>query len=307
MIDRMKTLRNIFGDRLMENKPLARYSSARVGGVAAGIIIVKSTRELVEVIEQLQKSSQIYRLIGEGSNILFGDSGFDGVIVINQTKSISFDATSNPPTIKADSGVNLATLSRKAAEHGLSGLEWACSIPGTVGGAVYGNAGAHGSEISKILTSADILQPDGNIQTWDCARFAYGYRTSCLKSESCRSIVLSATFQMQTLDVIAIKNQMAEFTAKRKSSQPTGASLGSIFKNPEGDHAGRLIDEAGLKGTRIGGAEISTKHANFILNHGQANALDIYQLINMVKEEVYAKFGVKLETEIELIGNFSLE
>ena len=266
-----------------------------------------TTSELVELVALLRQQDIQFKLIGEGSNILFSDTGYDGVIIVNNTHQIDFILKTIPPTIKVDSGVNLVTLSRKASEQGLSGFEWACGVPGSVGGAVYGNAGANGADIQSNLVAADILQPDGNIQTWDCSRFEYAYRSSILKRERDRSIILSATFQMQRLDIAAIKAKMAEFTANRKASEPAGASLGSIFKNPAGDHAGRLIEEAGLKGKRIGGAEISSKHANFIINDSHATAMDIYRLIMLVQDEVNKKFDIALETEIELFGNFNLE
>jgi UDP-N-acetylmuramate dehydrogenase len=201
----------------------------------------------------------------------------------------------------------LVTLSRKIAEHGLSGFEWACGIPGTVGGAVYGNAGANGSDIQSNLVTADIMFPDGVTETWPCEKFQYTYRTSVLKRNNITAIVLNATFWMEKQDSALIKSKMAEFTAKRKESQPSGASLGSIFKNPAGDFAGRLIEAAGLKGTRIGGAEISTKHANFILSGSKASAMDIFHLIKHVQVEIHKKFGILLETEIEFLGKFDSE
>lgn len=307
MSDQIKHLREVLGDRLTENSPLARYSTARVGGAAEGLVSAATTSELVELVALLRQQDIQFKLIGEGSNILFSDTGYDGVIIVNNTHQIDFNLKTIPPTINVDSGVNLVTLSRKASEQGLSGFEWACGVPGSVGGAVYGNAGANGADIQSNLVAADILQPDGNIQTWDCSRFEYAYRSSILKRERDRSIILSATFQMQRLDIAAIKAKMAEFTAKRKASQPAGASLGSIFKNPAGDHAGRLIEESGLKGTRIGGAEISIKHANFIINDSHATAMDIYRLIRFIQDEVNKKFDIALETEIELFGNFNLE
>lgn len=307
MSEQLTHLREVLGGRLAENIPLARYSTARVGGSAAGLVTASSVSELVELVNLLRQINVQFKLIGEGSNILFSDSGYDGVIIVNHTHQVDFNLKSTPPTVRVDSGVNLVTLARKAAEHGLSGFEWACGVPGSVGGAVYGNAGAHGAEIQTNLVTADILQPDGNIQTWNCSRFEYSYRSSSLKRDHSQSIVLSAIFQMKLMDMVEIKNRMADYTAKRKTSQPSGASLGSIFKNPLGDHAGRLIEAAGLKGTRIGGAEISTKHGNFIINGSQATSKDIYRLIILVQDEVKKKFGIALETEIELFGNFDLE
>ena len=307
MIEQMKILRETLGDRLMENIPLARYTTARVGGSASCLVAIDSISDLVQLVELAQKTGIPYKLLGEGSNILVSDSGFDGLIIVNHTHEIDFDLTLTSPLVKADSGVNMVTLSRKIAEHSLSGFEWACGIPGTVGGAVYGNAGANGADIQSNLVTADILLSGGVKETWSCEQFQYAYRTSALKRNKKAAIVLSATFRMEKQDPAVIKNKMAEFTSKRKESQPSGASLGSIFKNPQGDFAGRLIEEAGLKGKRIGGAEISAKHANFILNGSKASAMDIFHLIKHVQGEVKKKFGILLETEIEFLGNFDSE
>jgi UDP-N-acetylmuramate dehydrogenase len=307
MIEQMKILRETLGDRLMENIPLARYTTARVGGSASCLVALDTITDLVQLVQLAQKTGIPYKLLGEGSNILVSDTGFDGLIIVNHTHEIDFDLTHTTPQVRADSGVNLVTLSRKIAEHGLSGFEWACGIPGTVGGAVYGNAGANGSDIQSNLVTADIMFPDGVTETWPCEKFQYTYRTSVLKRNNITAIVLNATFWMEKQDSALIKSKMAEFTAKRKESQPSGASLGSIFKNPAGDFAGRLIEAAGLKGTRIGGAEISTKHANFILSGSKASAMDIFHLIKHVQVEIHKKFGILLETEIEFLGKFDSE
>ncbi len=307
MQDQMKTLRETLGDRLMENIPLARYTTARVGGLAAGLVSVETITDLVQLVQLVHKNAIQYKLLGEGSNILVSDSGFDGLIIVNHTHEIDFDLPLASPLVRADSGVNMVTLSRKIAEHGLSGFEWACGIPGTVGGAVYGNAGANGSDIHFNLVTADILIPGGVTETWACEEFQYSYRSSILKRDNKNTIVLGATFRMEKQDPTVIKNKMAEFTSKRKDSQPSGASLGSIFKNPTGDFAGRLIEEAGLKGKRIGGVEVSTKHANFILSGSKASAMDIFHLIKHVQGEVQKKFGILLETEIEFLGKFDSE
>jgi UDP-N-acetylmuramate dehydrogenase len=307
MQEQMKTLRETLGDRLMENIPLARYTTARVGGPAAGLVSVETITDLVQLVQLVQKNGISYKLLGEGSNILVSDSGFDGLIIVNHTHEIDFDLTHTTPQVRADSGVNLVTLSRKIAEHGLSGFEWACGIPGTVGGAIYGNAGANGSNIQSNLVAAEILLPGGVTETWACEQFQYAYRTSVLKRNNIIAIVLCATFQMEKQDPALIKSKMEEFTTKRKVSQPSGASLGSIFKNPTGDFAGRLIEEAGLKGKRIGGVEVSAKHANFILSGSKASAMDIFHLIKHVQGEVQKKFGILLETEIEFLGKFDSE
>lgn len=296
-----------FGNKLQQNVPLHRFTTARTGGIAAGLIIVESLEELTNSIRILNTEGFPYKLIGEGSNILVSDAGFEGLILINHSHQVSFDLTSTIPLVTADSGVNLATLSRKIADQSLSGFEWACGIPGTLGGAIYGNAGAHGKDMQNSLESASILHPDGSLETWHCQQFEYEYRSSVLKRCADRSIILNANLRMERKEKETITSLMAEFTARRKATQPSGASLGSIFKNPPGDYAGRLIESAGLKGYRIGGVAVSEKHANFFVNDLQGNSADVYLLIRYVQSEVERRFGQKLETEIELLGTFSSE
>jgi len=307
MTESISILRNELGDRLSENIPLARYTTARVGGPARGLVTVDSTHDLIQLVNFLHSKSMKYKILGEGSNILVSDSGFDGLVIINHTREIEFDLASEIPVVKADSGVNLVTLARKISEHGLSGFEWACGIPGSLGGAVYGNAGANGSDMQTNLITADILQPGEDAETWTCDMFQYAYRSSVLKRENSLAAILKASLRMEKQDLEVIREKMAFFNARRKETQPAGASLGSIFKNPPGDHAGRLIEAAGLKGKRIGGAEVSNKHANFILNGSRATAQEIYQLIKLVQYEVNKQTGTSLETEIEFLGNFDLE
>jgi UDP-N-acetylmuramate dehydrogenase len=185
----------------------------------------------------------------------------------------------------------------------LSGLEWAAGIPGTLGGAVVGNAGAFGGELSGNLLLAEILHPKG-CENWPVERFEYAYRSSLLKQQPGQRVVLSASLALQHSTPEAVQARMNEFTERRHQTQPPGASMGSMFKNPPGDAAGRLIDLAGLKGTRIGDAQISTLHGNFFINHGQATAVDIYQLIDLARSQVARKLGVNLELEIECLGDW---
>ena len=185
----------------------------------------------------------------------------------------------------------------------MSGLEWAATIPGTIGGAVYGNAGAFGSDTATSLIMAEILQPSGKI-TWTSEELAYGYRTSRLKRSHEPAIILSAKLKLSQSTPEAVQAQMDANSAKRRESQPPGASMGSMFKNPPGDFAGRLIEAAGLKGTKIGGAEVSSVHANFFINKENAKAADLYQLIRLVQSKVMETSQVMLELEVELLGNW---
>ncbi|MBA4419915.1 MAG: UDP-N-acetylenolpyruvoylglucosamine reductase [Anaerolinea sp.] len=307
MTTQFEYLQNIFGSQLTLNVPLHRYTTARVGGNTAALLTVQTSDELVKAVHHLHQIGSPYKVIGEGSNILFSDAGYDGVIIVNRTCQLSFDLSTPAPLVYADAGVNLVTLSRKIAEQGLSGFEWACGIPGTLGGAIYGNAGAHGSGMETVLESASILHPHGRLEDWPSVRFQYQYRSSILKTSQSKSIILSAVLRMEKKEQNKITSLMGEYTARRKATQPVGASLGSIFKNPPGDYAGRLIEAAGYKGHRIGGVAVSEKHANFFIIDNQASATDIYKLIKLVQNAVIQQSGVTLETEIELLGNFTLE
>ena len=308
-------LQVIFGDRIKERVPLARYTAARVGGRADALIAVNSKSDMVDVISRLWALAVPFSIIGGGSNILVSDDGVRGVVVYNRARGVSFNVDSEPPTVWAESGANLGVIARQAAARGLAGLEWAAGIPGTVGGAVYGNAGAHGSDISGSLLVAEILhQPENKkhdhedflapIEEWPVRRLEYGYRTSILKRKPGNLMVLTGLFQLQRSTSEKVLEKIQEYVSYRQRSQPPGASMGSMFKNPPEDYAGRLIEAAGLKGTRIGDAEINTLHANFFINHGNATASDIYQLIELSRNEVADQFRVELELEIELVGEW---
>jgi UDP-N-acetylmuramate dehydrogenase len=191
---------------------------------------------------------------------------------------------------------------------GLAGLEWAATIPGTVGGAVVGNAGAWGGDVASVLVSASILERGESVVEWHVERFEYNYRSSILKRQAepglLPAVVLEANFRLQQGDRGALETQVADMTARRKASQPPGATCGSVFKNPSGDFAGRLIEAAGLKGVCVGSAEISPVHANFVVNHGGASAADVQALIALARQRVLAQAGINLELEIQLIGDW---
>jgi UDP-N-acetylmuramate dehydrogenase len=224
------------------------------------------------------------------------------VVVLDRAKEVRFES-GDQPSVWCEAGVIFSNLANRCISKGLSGLEWAATVPGTVGGAVYGNAGAFGSDMSNNLISADVLTKNGRKQL-SVERMEYGYRTSILKRDEIKAIVLSATLRLKNSSKEEVSAKINEFSERRKAAQPPGASMGSMFKNPAGDHAGRLIEAAGLKGTRIGNAEISTKHGNFFINHGEAKAEDILALIHLVQKTVREKYGVELELEVELVGDW---
>jgi UDP-N-acetylmuramate dehydrogenase len=297
-------LRAIFGERLQENVRLANYTTARVGGAADGLLVANSSTELAEIGRRLWELSVPFRILGSGSNVLVSDNGFRGVVVINHARTVKINARQTPPTVWAESGANFSSVARQAALRCLSGLEWAATIPGTIGGAVYGNAGAHGADMQTNLVMAEILHPQNGIEMWTCERLGYEYRSSAIKRERLPLIILSATLRLTHGDKDEIWARMQEYVTKRRRTQPPGASMGSMFKNPPGDFAGRLIEAAELKGARVGGAEISPVHANFFINSGNATARDIWKLIRLAQRTVQEKFNVNLELEIELLGEW---
>lgn len=300
----LEDLRTKFGSRLQLDVPLAKYTSARIGGPADALITAESADELVETVNTLWQHNLPYLILGGGSNVLVSDAGYRGVLVLNKARKVVFSADGKKPTVTAEAGANFGVVARQAAQKGLSGLEWAAGIPGTVGGAVYGNAGAHGSELADNLELAEVLHPIKGRQEWLPVQFKFGYRTSALKKEKMPAVVLSATLHLEAGRKEDIQQKLDEYLAFRRRTQPPGASMGSMFKNPEGDYAGRLIDGAGLKGTRIGQAEISQLHANFFINHGEASAEEVYNLIQQARKTVMEKFGISLDLEIQLVGDF---
>lgn len=302
----LAALREKFGERLQENVILSNFTTAHVGGPADGLIVASSSDELEEIFTALWQMQCPNYLLGSGANVLVSDAGFRGIVVINHARNVKIDVHHEKPSVWAESGANLGAVGRQAALRGLSGLEWATTVPGTVGGAVFGNAGAFGSNTAASLKMADILHPTYGKQVWPVEKLEYGYRSSWLKRNPGRVVVLSARFELTPDQPEAIQARMSDFSNRRRSTQPQGASMGSMFKNPEGDHSARLIEAAGLKGKRVGGAHISEKHANFFINDGNATASDLWALIQIARNRVSEAFGVSLELEVELLGDFSI-
>ena len=311
----LRPMREIFGDRLQENAPLARYTAVRVGGPADALLDVHSLVELAEAVSLAWEQEIPSVILGGGSNALVSDAGVRGLVILNRAREVRFDAQAELPTVWAESGANFGALARQAVQRGMGGLEWAAGIPGTVGGAVVGNAGAHGSDMATSLRLAEILhrsRAQGSAavpqqEEWSPEQLAFRYRSSLLKRQPGDAVVLAATLRLEHSAPQAIQAKMEEFLAHRRRTQPPGASMGSMFKNPPGDYAGRLIEAAGLKGKRIGDAQISTVHANFFVNRGQASAQDILSLIQLVQQTVAQKLDVMLELEIELLGDWIMD
>ena len=296
-------LRRAFGDRLREGEPMSRHTSARIGGPADFFVAVDSADDLTEAVREALRASVRFLVLGAGSNILAADRGMRGLVIKNRTSGIVFAERGETIIVRAESGVGLPTLARQCVLRGAAGLEWSATVPGTVGGAVVGNAGAHGSDVAASLRLATILQGNGVVREYSKADLKFGYRKSAIKSGE-RPVVLSAEFALKRGNPDELQARVDGFIARRKRTQPPGASIGSMFKNPPDDYAGRLIEAAGLKGIRIGKAEISPIHANFFVNLRGASANDVYSLISLAQSKVREKFGVELELEIELVGDW---
>lgn len=296
MTDLTDALRAVFGARLKENEPLAKYVNFRIGGPARWLVEAKTEREVAEALRLAKEAGVPTFILGGGSNTLPSDQGFAGLVVKIALRSFDINGT----TVRADAGAMSAGLARATAEAGLAGLEWMISLPGTVGGAVRGNAGCFGGEVKDNLVSARILR-SGRITEVSAADCAFGYRDSAFKRSD--DVILSATFALAPGIPSVLKAKMEEQLAKRKASQPTNAgSAGCVFKNPPGQSAGRLVDEAELKGQTIGDAEISQAHGNFIVNKGRATADQVVQLVALAKTRVRDRFGIQLHEEIQYLG-----
>lgn len=277
---------------------LARHSAAGVGGPADLLVEATGRDELVTAVREARSLDLSYKVFGGLTNCLISDKGLPGVIIINKARAVRFEEGYR---LWAESGALVAPLARAAVQRGWAGLTWAVGLPGTVGGMVVNNAGAFGGETARVLASAEVLGLEGEIREVEPSWFNFQYRCSRLKGAGESLVVLDATFQLRPGEPAHLQAKVEEYTGRRQSTQPPGRTLGSTFKNPPGDYAGRLIEAAGLKGTRVGGIAVSSRHANFFVNEGKGTASDYVSLIQLVQDEVERRFGVRLEPEIELI------
>lgn len=311
MINVQTVLGNYFGDRFQIEQPLGKFTSARVGGNAEMLVTVKSAEELKFAAETAYKYGVPYFVLGGGSNILMSDTGCNGLVIHNRAKRVSFRNTGISVVCTAESGTNISSLTRQCINKGLGGLEWAIGVPGTVGGAVFGNSGAHGSDMAANLIAARVWQPGKGERIITNRDMAYGYRTSIFKEEVAsvrpRTLILEAEIELTPEPVELLASRADAFNAHRKQTQPNGATMGSMFKNPKHFYAGYLIEAAGLKGTRIGGVYVSEKHANFFINDMQATAEDIRALLAEAYNTVREQFDIALEPEIELVGEWGFD
>lgn len=289
-------------DRIFRDEPMYKHTTFRVGGAARVYINVGSEDELINIIAELNNAGTHYTVIGNGSNLLVSDQGLDGVVLeIGQGMN---DITVCGNKVTAMAGAMLSAVAMMACRNELAGMEFASGIPGTVGGAMVMNAGAYGGEMKDIVSEVRALNTcTGEIVTISNDKMMFSYRHSVIKDEPL--IVTSVTFSLNPGKEEEIKSVMNELNSKRRQKQPLEyPSAGSTFKRPEGFFAGALIEESGLKGYQVGGAQVSEKHAGFVINKDKATATDIYRLICEVKEQVYADSGVRLEPEVIMLGQF---
>ncbi|MCF0103954.1 MAG: UDP-N-acetylmuramate dehydrogenase [Eggerthellaceae bacterium] len=279
---------------------LKLLTSYRIGGPAKYYVQVSDNKALEQVVSQCESQAMPWFVIGRGTNMLIADSGFPGCVINlgRDFRLMAFDEKNLEYKIGA--GTDLAKLVQEAFRKKLSGMEFAVGVPGTIGGALCMNAGTRGCGISSVVKDLLIFRPNHGVRGRSHDHIQWDYRSSSIADDE---IILSATIKLIVSDDIYIREKMDGSLARRKKTQPLEyPSCGSIFKNPPGQSAGKLIEEAGLKGYKIGGAQISEKHANFFVNIGGAKAIDVYHLINFSKKRVYENSGVKLETEVKLIG-----
>jgi len=312
----LERLQLVLGDRLLLNEPLSGHTSFRIGGPADGFVVACSAADLRECVRLAWSEKVPYLVIGAGANVLVSDKGVRGLVVQNQASAVHMapepaaqeTALDLCWLVKVESGAALCQVARQAIERGLGGLEWAVGVPGTVGGAVVGNAGAFGGYVSDNLRGAEVYVP-GEGERWRLSsELQLAYRTSVFKqgtrNPGFAAVIVSATFALRPEDPAVLRDKAAEYSRRRDEAQPQGLSAGSVFKRTAQYPAGFLIENAGLKGARVGGAFVSPAHANFIINDGTATANEVLQLVEHIRSTVNGKFKVALELEVDLVGEW---
>lgn len=280
------------------NEPMANHTSFRIGGNAELMAFPKTRAELSELLIAARKLGVVPRILGAGTNVLAPDEGIGGLVICLKDCLVGMERIDDTH-LRIAAGVTMTRAAVYAANLGLSGLEFAHGIPGTVGGGVYMNAGAYGGEICQVCTSVEVMGGDGTVRSYSCDEMKFSYRHSVLEDEG--GIVLSAVFELTPLASEEIRAKMKELMAKRSASQPLDLpSAGSAFKRPVGGYAAALIDQTGLRGFTVGGAAVSTKHAGFVVNLGGATAADVRSLLEQVSDLVYERFAIRLEPEVRI-------
>ena len=295
-----KELLNILDEENIKvDEPMKKHISFKVGGTADFLVKPKTEEELRNVVEFAKKENVPFIVIGNGSNLLVKDGGIRGIVIELSDNFNNYEIDGN--IIKAQSGALLAIIGRNAMKNSLTGLEFAAGIPGTLGGALAMNAGAYGGEMKQVVKTVRLMDRDGNIFELSNEEMKFEYRRSLLTTKD--YIVLSAVIELQPGNVEEIKEIMADYSNRRSTKQPLNfPSAGSTFKRPEGHFAAKLIDDCGLRGLNLRGAQVSDKHCGFVINSGGATAKDILDLMFIVKSTVNAKFGIMLEEEVKILG-----
>ncbi|HEX8599376.1 MAG TPA: UDP-N-acetylmuramate--L-alanine ligase [Chloroflexia bacterium] len=297
------------GLKVVRDEPMSKHNSLRVGGPASYFVVASSKAQLVAAVLFARARGLPYLVLGNGTNILVGDYGIDGLVIHNKAQDISHELLDEHRSLwHIASGVLFSRLARITCEQGWTGLEWSNSVPGSVGGGVVSNAGAHGKDLHDDLVSVEVLTREGNIEVWPADTLEMGYRTSRFKAHGSRSlsnpeVILSASITLYHDTDRTCEARMREYLAERQATQPPGKTAGSTFKNPPGNYAGYLIEQVGLKGYRHGQAQFSPKHANFMMNLGGATTADVLHLMRLAQDRVREQFGIELEPEIEYIGD----
>lgn len=298
-LDELSMLAQSFGCTVKYGEPLSKHTTFHIGGPCSMMIIPNSCRCLSELIKFINKENIRSLVMGKGSNMLCSDEGFDGVVLLLDNTFGSIELVSDD-IIRAEAGAPLIALCTKALEHGLSGLEFAYGIPGTVGGGIYMNAGAYGGEMKDIVVSVDAIDKNGVIHTYTADQLDFGYRTSRFADNG--EVIISGDFKLTHGDKAEIEGKMNELMGRRRSKQPLDyPNAGSTFKRPEGQFAGKLIQDSGLRGVTVGGAQVSEKHCGFVINKNGATCEDVKTLIGKVQDTVLEKTGFMLECEIRII------
>lgn len=302
MDDKCKNiLQDLVSTAVQWDCPLSEYTSFGIGGPAEALVKVATMDELLGVLEFAGEHKIPWRVIGRGTNLLVKDEGCPGIalVLVGDFKSYFLEEQDNTVRLTIGAGFSLTRLSSLCVERGLAGLEFAAGIPGTVGGAVLMNAGAWGGAMADILQSVELVSA-GKVREYSRSDLKFGYRNFCIEGESA-FIITSVVLNLSKTEPQRLRQICLEYQSRRKKSQPSGrGSAGSIFKNPEGDSAGRLIEACGLKGEKRGDAEVSTQHANFIINNGQATAENVLQLMEKIQNTVHEKHGILLEPEVHV-------
>ncbi|MCL1883656.1 MAG: UDP-N-acetylmuramate dehydrogenase [Defluviitaleaceae bacterium] len=283
--------------KFLQNEPMSRHTSFKIGGPADYLALPTTADELINLWNTCKKDGTPLTILGDGQNVLVSDEGIRGVVALtNKMDKISLDGEK----IHADAGVRLSALAEAACSASLAGLAFASGIPGTVGGAIYMNAGAYGHDIQEFIESVTLFV-NGEIIVKSCEEMGFGYRKSIVQNGE--MLILDAVFKLSKGDSSEIREEMKDLMNRRRKTQPLEFhSAGSFFKRPEGHFAGKLIEDSGLKGFSVGDAQVSEKHAGFVVNRGNATAKDVLELMNHVTATVFEKYGVKLEPEVQILG-----